>query len=63
MIILTNGQPIPTSKEEKTFAYQIKVPTEAEKVTVKLIPRAGEYGMSVNGTLIVAEAYFSVECP
>ena len=60
---LTNGQPIPTSSEEKTFAYQIKVPTEAEKVTVKLIPRAGEYGMSVNGTLIVAEAYFSVECP
>ena len=36
---LTNGQPIPTSSEEKTFAYQIKVPTEAEKVTVKLIPR------------------------
>ena len=60
---LTNGQPIPASSEEKTFAYQIKVPTEAEKVTVKLIPRAGEYGMSVNGTLIVAEAYFSVECP
>ena len=60
---LTNGQPIPASLEEKTFAYQIKVPTEAEKVTVKLIPRAGEYGMSVNGTLIVAEAYFSVECP
>ena len=60
---LTNGQPIPASSEEKTFAYQIKVPTEAEKVTVKLIPRAGEYGTSVHGTLIVAEAYFSVECP